>query len=283
MMLQTATIVFREILEIALVLGIVMAATRGLKGQGIIAALGLLIGFAGAALIAFFTDSISQAIDGVGQEVFNAGVLFVAVGFLGWTVVWMKRHAREMARNINQMGQDVMKGKRPYYILIGVIALATFREGAEIVLFTYGMTASGAISLSDVFVGGLIGLAGGTVVGAMLYYGLLKAVKRHLFTVTSWMLIFLTAGMAAQGANFLIAAGMLPELHPQVWNTANVIAPDGLLGEVLSVLIGYSARPTGMEFVFYVVTFLIIATAYKFLGTAKLAPITVPASVAAAE
>lgn len=282
-MLQTATIVFREILEIALVLGIVLAATRGLKGQGMIAALGLLIGFTGAALIAFFTDQIAQAIDGVGQEVFNACVLFVAVGFLGWTVVWMKRHAREMARNINQMGQDVMKGKRPYYILIGVVALATFREGAEIVLFTYGMTASGAITMFDVFAGGLAGLAGGTAVGCMLYFGLLKTVKKHLFTVTSWMLIFLTAGMAAQGANFLIAAGMLPDLHPQVWNTAYIIAPDGLLGEVLSVLIGYSARPTGMELVFYVATFLTIASAYKFLGTSKIAPITAPVSVAAAE
>lgn len=282
-MFQTAIIVFREVIEVALVLGIVMAATRGMRGQAFIALCGLTIGFIGSALIAFFTDAIAQAIDGMGQEIFNAGVLFVAVGFLGWTVVWMKRHGREMARNIGQMGQDVMQGRRPFYILIGVIALATLREGSEIVLFTYGMTASGAVAFSSVLAGGFAGLLGGVVVGFMLYFGLLKTVKRHLFTVTSWMLIFLTAGMAAQGANFLIAAGVLPELYPQVWDMSAVLPQDGAFGMVLGTLVGYSARPTGMEIVFYLGTLLTIATAYRMIGSARPAAIAVPVASVPAE
>lgn len=275
-MFQTAMIVFREVIEVALVLGIVMAATRGMRGQAFIALCGLTIGFIGSALVALFTGAIAQAIDGMGQEIFNAGVLFVAVGFLGWTVVWMKRHGRDMARNIGQMGQDVMQGRRPFYILIGVIALATLREGSEIVLFTYGMTASGAVQFSSVLVGGFAGLLGGVAVGFMLYFGLLKTVKRHLFSVTSWMLIFLTAGMAAQGANFLIAAGVLPELYPQVWDMSSTLPQDGAFGMVLGTLVGYSARPTAMEIVFYLGTFLTIATAYKVIGSAKPAVVAIP-------
>ena len=271
-MFPTATIVFREILEIALVLGIVMAATVGLPRRGFLAALGLAIGVAGSVAIAFFTDTISNAIEGMGQEIFNACIMFIAVGFLSWTVIWMKRHGRDLARHLNEVGSDVAAGRKSLYVLVGVIALATFREGAEIVLFTYGMTASGAYTFSEIIAGGVIGLIGGTIVGFMLYFGLLKTVKRHLFTVTSWMLIILTAGMAAQGANFLIAAGVLPELHTQVWDTSAFLSGHSFVGETLSVLIGYTPRPTGVELVFYGAVLLVVGSAYKLIGSARPAP-----------
>ena len=186
-MFPTATIVFREIIEVALVIGIVMAATRGLPGRVNLVLAGLGLGLLGSCVIAFFTDRISQAIDGVGQEVFNAAVMFIAVGFLSWTVIWMKRHGRELAQNLKAVGRDVMAGDKSKYVLVGVVALATFREGAEIVLFTYGMLSSGAFSLAEIGAGGMIGLAGGMGIGTMLYLGLLKAAQRHLFTVTGWM------------------------------------------------------------------------------------------------
>ncbi|MBL4804901.1 MAG: FTR1 family protein [Alphaproteobacteria bacterium] len=265
-MFPTATIVFREIIEVALVVGVVMAATRGLPGRINLVLAGLGLGVFGSAVIAFFTDSISQAIDGVGQEVFNAAVMFTAVGFLSWTVIWMKTHGRELAQNLKTMGQDVVSGDKSAYVLVGVVALATFREGAEIVLFTYGMLASGAFPLSEIVIGGIGGLVGGSIVGLMLYMGLLKAAQRYLFTVTSWLLIVLTAGMAAQGANFLIAAGILPALHPEVWDTSAILSGGSFLGETLKVLVGYTPRPTGMELVFYSTVLLVVGGAYKFIS-----------------
>lgn len=277
-MFPTATIVFREILEVALVLCIVVAATRGLPNRGMMVFTGLGLGVLGSVIIAFFTDTISDAIDGMGQEIFNACIMFLAVGFLGWTVVWMKTHGRELSQKLNAVGQDVAAGRKSFYVLIGVIALATFREGAEIVLFTYGMTASGAYTMSEIIMGGIIGAIGGAIIGFMLYFGLLKTVKRHLFTVTGWMLIVLTAGMAAQGANFLIAAGVLPDLVPQMWDTSAFLSGHSFIGETLSVLIGYTPRPTGMEIVFYAATLSLIGGAYMLIGRQKKA---VPMPVAA--
>lgn len=266
-MFPTATIVFREIIEVALVIGIVMAATRGLPGRLKLVLTGLGLGVLGSVIIAFFTESISQAIDGVGQEIFNAAVMFTAVGFLSWTVIWMKTHGRHLAQNLKAMGQDVVSGNKSVYVLVGVIALATFREGAEIVLFTYGMLASGAFAASEIVVGGIGGLIGGSIVGLMLYMGLLKAAQKYLFTVTSWLLIVLTAGMAAQGASFLIAAGVLPELHPEVWDTSAILSGGSFLGETLKVLIGYTPRPTGMELVFYTSVLVCVGCAYKFISS----------------
>ncbi len=264
-MFGTATIVFREILEIALVLGIVMAATKGFPQRFKIAGLGLAIGLAGAVVIAYFTDAISEAIDGVGQEVFNAAIMFIAVAFLSWTVIWMKTHGRQLTQNLYAMGADVMQGDKSMYVLVGVIAFATFREGAEIVLFSYGQIAMGTSFLS-IMIGAAIGTLGGTIVGFMLYFGLLKTVKRHLFAVTSWMLIVLTAGMAAQGANFLIQAGILPELYSQVWDTSWLVDGGSLLGKMLGVLIGYTPRPSGMELIFYTSVLFVIGSMYQLIG-----------------
>ena len=184
-------------------------------------------------------------------------------------MIWMKRHGRELAQHLNQVGADVVSGKKSLYVLVGVIALATFREGAEIVLFTYSMISAEVYTIQQVVMGGIIGAIGGTIVGFMLYFGLLKTVKRHLFTVTSWMLIVLSAGMAAQGANFLIQADLLPVLHPELWDTSSIVDGSGFLGETLKVLIGYTPRPTGMEMVFYVTVLISVGLAYRFIGSTK--------------
>jgi high-affinity iron transporter len=283
-MLAAATIIFREILEIALVLGIVMAATRGLKGRSLLALAGLGLGILGSVIIAFFTESIANAIDGMGQEIFNAAIMFTAVGFLGWTVIWMRTHGRELARHLKETGQDILSGHKSVYVLVGVVALATFREGAEIVLFTYGMTASGAYTLAEIGSGAIVGALGGIAVGAALYLGLLRAAQKYLFAVTGWMLILLTAGMAASGANFLIAAGILPTLSPELWDTSAYISASSLPGEILKVLIGYTPRPTGMEALFHVATLLTLGTLYTLMpSTRKPTPAEIKEQTAAAE
>lgn len=254
----TAVIVFREALEIALVLGILLAATKGLPGRARWFWLGMGGGTAGALLIAWSADAISNALDGVGQEVFNAGIMFTAVLMLGWTVLWMTRHGKQISLHLRHVGHSVAHGDAPMVSLSLVIALAVFREGAEIALFTYGIAAAGQATLAEIVAGGLIGAAGGLAVGTLMYCGLLHMARRHLFAVTSWMLVFLTAGMAAAGASFLIAAGYLPELTSQVWDSSNLLPENSALGAVLHVLVGYSDRPTGMESLFYLATLAIL-------------------------
>lgn len=262
-MLPTATIVFREVIEIALVIGIVLAATRGLSGRAYLVLAGLGVGAIGSAVIALFTEQISHAMNGVGQEIFNALIIFIAVGFLSWTVIWMKTHGRVMAHSLKEKGQAVLNGEKSIYVLAGVVALATFREGAEIVLFTHGMLASDAYTIFDIILGGLVGAASGALIGTLFYFGLLKAAQRHLFTVTSWLLIILAAGMAAQGASFLISAGILPTLHPQLWDTSAILPSGNLLGDTLSVLIGYTPKPTGMEILTYALVLGTVGLLYK--------------------
>ncbi|HEX7929133.1 MAG TPA: FTR1 family protein, partial [bacterium] len=207
-MIPAAIIVFREVLEAAIVISIVLAATRGVGGRITYVSIGIVAGLLGAAIVAGFASVIASAVAGIGQELFNSSVLFLAVLMLGWHNVWMGRHGRIMAMEMQQVGNAVRSGASSRAVLVGVIGLAVLREGSEIVLFLYGIAAAEGGGHAVVS-GGLLGLAGGVVLSTVLYFGLLRIPSRWLFGVTSWLILLLAAGMSAQGANFLVQAGLL--------------------------------------------------------------------------
>lgn len=253
-MLATAIIVFREVLEAALVVSIVLAATRGVFRRGLWVSGGLLGGLLGATAVALFADAIAAAAAGVGQEIFNAAVLFVAVIMLGWHNVWMSRHGRELASSLKSVGAAVRGGARPMHVLAAVVGMAVLREGSELVLFLYGVAASGPGEASGMLTGALIGVGAGIGIGAALYLGLLRIPSSRLFAVTGRMILLLAAGMASQGAAFLVQADILPALGERVWDTTALISDEGVPGRVLHTLIGYTARPYGIQVLFYLVT-----------------------------
>jgi high-affinity iron transporter len=265
-MLATALIVFREVLEAALVVGIVLAASRGVPRRFRWVAGGISGGVLGAVLVAAFAGEIAQAVQGVGQELFNAAVLFLAVGMLGWHNVWMGRHGRELAIEAGDVGKAVLAGVKPLYALFTVTALAVLREGSELVLFLYSVAAANATSAPALASGIVIGLAGGSAVGAALYFGLLRIPLRHLFTVTSWMILLLAAGMAAQGAAFLVQADLLPSFGNELWDTSGLLSESSIIGQVLHALVGYVSRPAGIQVVFYLATLVVIGSLMRFVG-----------------
>ena len=267
-MLATAIIVFREVLEASLVVGIVLAASRGVPRRGVWVTSGIAAGVLGAALVAAGAGAIAAAVNGIGQELFNAAILFTAVAMLGWHNIWMNRHGRELAAAAATLGKAVVGGSRPLYALALVVGIAVLREGSEIVLFLYGIAiASGAGGLS-MLGGGIVGLAGGAAIGALIYLGLLAIPLRRLFTVTSWLILLLAAGMASQGAAFLMQANLLPSLGNDLWDTSSILSENSMLGLLLHVLIGYSAQPAGIQVVFYLATLLVIGTLMRVMGRA---------------
>jgi high-affinity iron transporter len=257
-MSATLIIVFREILEAALVVGIVLAATRGIAGAPRWISLGILGGVVGAVLVAAFAGAIADAASGIGQELFNATVLFLAVIMLGWHNVWMAREGRAMSQELRALGASVRVAERPIAALALVVGVAVMREGSELVLFLYGIAAAQGSSAPAMLTGGALGLGLGVLAGAGIYFGLLRVAGRYLFMVTSALILFLAAGMAAQGAKFLVQAGYLPPLGARLWDTSSYLPDDSALGTLLHVLAGYVARPEGIQLVFYIGALLII-------------------------
>ena len=252
-MLGALVIVFREVIEAGLIVGIVMAATRGVAGRGRWVGFGILAGVLGAAVVAIFAGVISQAFEGAGQELFNASVLGLAVVMLMWHNAWMARHGREIAEEMLKVGAAVSKGAKPLTALAIVVGLAVLREGSEVVLFLYGIMASGT-SGSALLVGGVLGIAAGAAFTGLTYVGLLAIPNRYIFSVTSWLIALLAAGMAAQAVQFLNNAGVVVALDRTVWDTSWLLSDGSLFGKLLHTLIGYTERPTEMQLMTYIAT-----------------------------
>src|SRR5215204_2556463 len=257
-MLATAIIVFREVLEAALIIGVVLAASRGVTRRGAWVGGGIAAGVLGAMLVAAGAEGIQEAAAGMGQEVFNAAILLTAVAMLGWHNIWMTRHGREMSLAANRLGAAVRAGARPLWALALAVGLAVLREGSEVVLFLYGIAAAGEGGVAPMVAGGALGLGAGAAAGTALYFGLVSIPLRYLFSVTSWLVLLLAAGMAAQAAAFLLQADLLPPLGAELWDSSFLLSDHGLIGSVLHTLIGYTAQPSGIQLVFYLATLVVI-------------------------
>lgn len=265
-MIPSLIIVFREMLEAGLVIGIVLAATRGIPGRGMWTAGGVFLGVAGAALVAAFADQVYSAFAGSGQEIFNACALGIAVVMLGWHNIWMTRHGKEIATQMKSVGSQISTGERPLYILAVVVATAILREGSEVVLFLYGIAAAGGSNATQMLSGSAIGIALGAAVSAALYLGLLRIPLKHLFSVTGILITLLAAGMASQATAFLTQAGLVSPIVDQLWDTSWLLADNSWLGLTLHILVGYTDRPSAAQLIVYVTTVVVIVGLMRVLN-----------------
>lgn len=263
-MLAAFVIVFREVIEAGLIIGIVLAATRGLPQRGRWVGAGIAGGLAGAGIVAAFAREIAAAFVGSGQELFNAGVLLIAVTMLSWHNVWMARHGKEMAHKMRRLGTEVATGRRPLTALAIVVGAAVLREGSEAVLFLAGVAASDGGGA--VVVGGVAGTAGAAAMSALLYLGLLTIPTHRLFAVTSGLVTLLAAGLASQAIAFLQQAGTIEVLTATAWDTSWLLADGSLAGRLLRTLVGYTATPTEAQLIAYLTTVTAILGLMRRVG-----------------
>jgi high-affinity iron transporter len=179
---------------------------------------------------------------------------------LTWHNVWMASHGRAMAQEMHQVGADVAAGAKPPAALAVVCAVAVLREGSEIVLFLYGIAASGGTSAPGMILGGTLGILAGASVSALIYLGLLRIPARHLFNVTTGLITLLAAGLAAQAIVFIQQAGYGEVLTQTVWDTSWLLPDDSLVGRLVHTLVGYTDQPTGAQLVVYLLTISVIVT-----------------------
>jgi high-affinity iron transporter len=280
-MLASLIIVFREVIEAGLIVGIVLAATKGVAQRGLWVGIGIGAGVLGACIVAAFAEQISAQFEGYGQELFNATILILAVGMLTWHNVWMAGHGKQMAREMRAMGAQVAAGQRTLTALAIVVGVAVLREGSEVVLFLYGIAAQGGMSATALLSGGALGLVAGAAVSAAMYYGLLTIPAHRLFAVTGWLITLLAAGMAAQAVLFLQNGGYLQVLMTPVWDTSWLLPEGGdgvlgIIGRMLHTLIGYSDQPDGLQLIAYLGTIVAINVLMRVVNRSKPAPAAIP-------
>jgi len=257
-MTSALIIVFREMLEMALILGVLFAATKGMQRSRRWIGAGIAAGTVGAALFALFMEEIENSVNGDGEFLFNAAILAIASLLIAWTVVWMSRHGREMAGKMQRVGQSVVDGTAPRTALAMVAAAAVMREGGEAVFFLFGAAQSVQEDGMSIPIGAGMGILLGMLTGYLIYRGLVRIPLRHLFAVIGWLLIVVAAGMASQAVENLVVINVLPSLVNPLWDASAWLPQSSMPGEVLHVMTGYSDQPSGMQVLVFAATLLVM-------------------------
>jgi len=279
-MFVSLIIVFREVMEAGLIVGIVLAATKGVAGRGRWVAGGIAAGAIGASVVALFAASLSDLFEGAGQEVFTACILGFAVVMLTWHVGWMAHHGREMATEMRAAGEAVRLGQKSLAALAIVVAVAVLREGSEVVLFLFGIAAGSNTGPVSMAIGGTVGMVLAACVSWLLYRGLVIIPLHRLFGVTNGLIALLAAGMAGQAAAVLHGADILPGWGERLWDTSFILADDTFLGRSLHALVGYSAHPSGIQFAAWAATLAMLFGVSRVAGRPVVAKAIRPVAVA---
>lgn len=276
-MIGALIIVFREVIEAGLIVGIVLAATRGVPHRLGYVWGGIAGGVVGASIVAMFAGSLSNALSGMGQEAFNASVLALAVLMLAWHNIWMAQHGREMTAELASVGAKVVSGERSLMALAVVVGVAVLREGAEVALFLYGVVVADGQGGWPMAAGGLLGLALGAGLSVLTFKGLVAIPMRHLFRVTTLLITFMAAGMAAQSIGFLQQAGLVTILDQPVWDSSDLLSDKSVVGRILHVLFGYSDQPSAIQLIGYCAVIAAIFVAMRLAAPAAPSPKPQPA------
>lgn len=262
-MFKIAIVIFREFLEISILLGIILAATKNIQNRAIHIVLGIMIGTIGSAIIAFFIKSITKSFHNIGDEILNASIILLTAFIIGSTSIWMNKTSKSIKNKVNNIVVDIENEKINKVMLTLLVSTTIFREGVEIVLFICSISRSAISHGENYLLGFVIGALSGVGFGTGIYLGILKFAGRYIFKVCFILLSFIAAGLASEAAGILTSVGIIDIYHKPLWNTSSFISDNGFLGKTLKILIGYDASPNGMQLIFYCTTLFLLFTISK--------------------
>jgi high-affinity iron transporter len=255
-MIAALLIAFREGLEAALIVGIVLSY---LKKMGHRQRAAVWWGVVSAVIASVVTGVALQvlgvAFEGRGEQLFEGITMLLAAGVLTWMIFWMQRQGRSIRAGLEaDVRQAVTGGSR--WALFALAFVAVVREGIETALF---LTAA-AFSATPVqtLVGGGLGLAAAVAVGWLLFSVSGRLDVRAFFRVTSVLLILFAAGLVAHGVHELQEAGVLPVIVEHVWDINPILDENSTVGSILKALFGYNGNPSLLETVSYAAYYLVI-------------------------
>lgn len=265
-MFQITIAVFREFLEISILLSLFGAFASNIKNFRSLFFSGILLGAIGAGVIALFTEQISDTLDGMGHEIFMGCVVLFTSLLICSTLIWMKGYSQKLKTRIAEFNEGYDESLSSKIMIISLIATTIFREGSEIVLILYSISAidgaSSILYIQGFFLGAVLGIS----FGVGLYYGVFRFAAKYIFSVCSFIMTFIAAGLAAEAAKIFASVGLIEIFTDPLWNTSFIVSDDSTLGKILNVMMGYTAKPSGIELIFYLSTLSIIFISSQFFS-----------------
>ena len=247
MFVSNALIGLREGLEAALVVVILIAvlvksdrrwALRWVwLGVGVAVVLSVVLG----AVLTYGTRQLSFE----AQELIGGGASIVAVGFVTWMVLWMRRASASIS--------GVLKGRLDSALAMGPLAIALVgflgvgREGLETAIFVYATAQAAGAGTVTPLLGWVVGLLAAVLLGVLVYRGAVRIDLASFFRWTGVFLVVVAAGILAYGIHDLQEAGVLPGLNTLAFDVSAVIAPGSAVATVLKGIFNFTPATTVLQ------------------------------------
>lgn len=246
-------IVFREVLEASLIIGILYTFLKQTNQEESIVKLwqGVLVALVVSIIGSFVFQQFAGGFQGQAEKLFEGVVMIVAASVLGTVIVWMAKN-KNIAEDLKGKAEQALSSNK---VGLGIFLLAfisVFREGIETILFLYGvMMKQGGLSISL----SLLGAGMGISVGYLIFVQGKKVPLKTFFNVSSILLIFVAAGMFAYGIHELESAGVIPD-YGRIWDinppkfadgSYPLMHDKGYVGSLLKGLFGYNGDPSLIE------------------------------------
>jgi len=261
--MQEMLIVFREVLEASLIIGIIYTYLNKTNNNEYIKQMwnGVFSAISASVLLSILIYYIWGEFTGPFEKIFEATLMILASLLLGGMVVWMAKYS-----NIKGDLQESTEKYLGFSSGFGIFILSfvcVFREGAETVLFLYGtFIKQNSISTLMATSGGIIALI---LTYFMFYTGRKLSIKK-IFNYSSVVLIFMASGMMAYGIHELEEAKILP-FTGKAWNINPSVLIDGsypllhdkgLIGGLFKGLFGWNGDPSILEVFCYCITLALL-------------------------
>ncbi len=262
-------IVFREVLEASLIVGILYTYLSKIGQVSAIIKLwqGVLVALALSLIGSILFQKLAGGFHGQAEKLFEGVVMIVAAGVLGTMIIWMAKN-RNIAEELESKAADALESEKLGYGIFALAFISVFREGIETILFLYGvMMKQGGLNISL----SLIGAAMGIGLGYMIFVQGRKVPLKTFFNVSSVLLIFVAAGMLAYGVHELESAGVIKD-YGRIWDINPSKNPDGsypifhdkgTVGALFKGLFGYNGDPSAIEVGVWLIAVLGIGSMWK--------------------
>jgi len=268
-MIASFIITFRETLEAALIIGIILGyltKTKQTKYNNIVY-LSILSGIVASILGALLFIDISKGFTGVTEYIFEGTTMFIGALLLTTMILWMMKQ-RHIAKELQEKIK-IELAKSYKFGLFFLVFISVFREGIETVIF---LGAASFVSVNNTLLGALFGIIAAIFLGYAIFVGSRKINLKKFFNVTSILLILFSAGLIAGSIHEFQEAGIVPIIIENVWNINPQINADGSYpflhekgngGSILKGLFGYNGNPSLIEILGYLIYLLLIFTLWK--------------------
>jgi high-affinity iron transporter len=274
-MIPSLIITFRETLEAALVVGIVLSyLVRTRQTQyNIIVYLGIASGIIASIIGAIVFNLIAGGFSGRAEKIFEGITMLVGALLLTTMILWMMKQKHIAQALEHRVATELTK---THSLGLGLLVfIAILREGIETVIF---LSAASLVSANNSMFGALAGIVAAIILGYAIFLGSMKINIKKFFNITSILLILFAAGLVAHGIHELQEAQIIPTVREHIWNINPAVNPDGSypllhekgnFGSILKSLFGYNGNPSLVEVLSYLAYLAFVFVLWKKIERAQ--------------